>query len=199
MVCSEHSLEWPVHYKPGVPDEDWLWDSDSNEDDYHADAHQLLALCMPAAKQPLTYLTELNITAYSMQGTLPGAHQLPNLRKLLIQSTFYLEVGFQDPLATISGPSSLHLSGRPLNPHNWDLRTVAASGALEKHGLVLSTTIREPERKCARAQPSSSCIHLRPAGTLELSYEELSLKAYQSLNCRMWSLHWLLENGRLHK
>ena len=177
-------LAWPVYYKPGVLDGDVSYDDDSDEFEYHADAHQFLTWCMPAGEQRLTSLTEINITAYSMQGTIPSARQLPNLRALLVHAANRLEVGFQDPIATISGLTNLYLFGRPLIPYGWDVPLVAASGALEKRSIVLGTAVAQLHDDSAPAQPTGSCIYLRPAGMPELSIGELFIRADQLLKCR---------------
>ena len=176
------TLRWPMKWKPGVLDVSYGDDPDDYEP--HADARNFLAWCMPAGEQPLTNLTEINITAWSMHDTVPGARQLPNLRELLICSSGLLEVGFQNPIATISALTSLHLFGQPLVPYGWDLRLVAASEALQARGLVLAAAATQPHGDSAQAQPSSSCIYLRAAGTRELSMGELSNKADQILECR---------------
>ena len=177
-------LAWPVYYKPGVLDGDVPYDDESDEFEDHPDAHQFLAWSMPAGEQPLKNLTEISITAYSMQGTIPSACQLPGLRALLIHSAARLEVGFQTSIATISGLTSLHLYERPLIPYGWDVPPVAASGVLERRSLVLGTAASQPHVDSARAQPTSSCIYLRPAGMPELSIGELSSRAGQLLKCR---------------
>ena len=161
------TLEWPSY------DPTWHDDLDFYEKpDY-------LVSCMPNDGQPLLNLETIIITASSMKGTFPGSSHLPNLRELVIQAVYDLDVQFQDPVGTISGLASLHVSGRPLiSPGVDTFQHMTASGALERRGLVLgAATARQPGA-------DSSCIYLRPVGAQELSMEELSANIEQLVQCR---------------
>ena len=112
----------------------------------------------------------------------PSAEQLPNLRELVIKASGHLEIGFQDAVGTIARLSSLHVLGRPLVPHGWDMmKLMAASGALGERGLVLGAVVAEQHEP---SQRPTSCMYLRPAGARELSMDELCTKVEQLVQCR---------------
>ena len=138
---------------------------------------------MPADGQPLQKLETIIIEAFSIEGTFPQASQLPSLRELVINASGHLGLTFQDPVDTITRLSSLHVFGRPLVPHGWDMvKLMAASGALEERGLVLGAAATEQH---GPKEMPTSCLYLRPIGARELSIDELCAQVEQcAQQCR---------------
>ena len=165
-------LDWPPGFEP-----DW-----ADEDDVREEAGGLLSWCMPAGGQPLLHLQTIIIKAFSMDVTCPSAAQLPNLRELVVTASGCMGLHFQDPVGTITWLSSLHVFGRPLVPHGWDMvKLMAASGALEERGLVLGAAATEQH---GPKEMPTSCLYLRPIGARELSIDELCAQVEQCAQCR---------------
>ena len=134
---------------------------------------------MPAAGQPMLNLVTTVITTCTRLRDFPGPQQLPKLRGVVIKGSGRLKISFVDAVATVSGLDSFHLFGQPLRPSGEDLvKLMAASGALARRGLVLGAAAAQQHGV------DSSCIYLRPVGARELSFEELSTRVEQLVQCR---------------
>ena len=165
------ALKWPARNHPGPPcpiAEDAFWEGAG---DY---------LCDCIEGQSLVHLETIIITGCRMEARIPSADEVPNLKDLVIKASGQLELSFQIPFA-ISRISSLHLYGRPFVSHEFDLSSLKEHwSALEEHGLVLTFAATEPGSN----RKPTSCIYLRPAGTQELSIDELCTKVEQLVQCR---------------
>ena len=84
--------KWQVHSTAQGPD----------EDEFHENADWYFTCCMPLAGRPLVNLEILVITAHSMQWTFPHTNQLPNLRQIVIKASGRLQIGFWEPIGTLS-------------------------------------------------------------------------------------------------
>ena len=169
-------------------------DSDDDEDEGETDEEPAsFASCMPDDEQALLNLETLIITDCTELRGFPRSQQLPNLRELVIQGSGRLEVGFQDPVDTISGLDSLYLFGQPLCISKEDMvKLFAASYALEQRGLVLDSAHEsqrdEPDEVC-------SCIYLRRLGARALSFEEISAQVDQLVQCRCGACYDCLQRA----
>ena len=165
-------LDWPPGFEPEFP----------YEVDFREDAGGLLSWCMPADGHPLLHLQTIIIKGFSMDTTFPSAKQLPNLRELAVMASGCLELQFQDPVGTVTRLSSLHMFGRPFDPHGPDMmKLMAASGALEERGFVLGAAATEQHGPHGRP---TSCLYLRPSGARERSMDELCAEVEKLTQCR---------------
>ncbi len=167
--------KWAVHYnyyKARRPD----------EDEFHENADQYFASCMPLAGMPLVNLETIIITAHSMQWTFPRTCQLPNLRQLVVKASGRLQIEFREPIGTLLKLSSMHVFERPYHPHGCDqLGLTEGASALAERGLVLGMASTEQHGCSGRP---ASCVYLRPVGTRELSIDELWTTVEQLAHCR---------------
>ena len=143
------------------------------EDDAHQVAEPHFAWCMPADGQPLLNLVTIGIAECAVPGidiSLLKPATPPNRSELVIRALRPLQIGFEDPVVTVSWVASLHVLGRLLIPHGWDMTPLMeALDALAKRGLVLSDAAGQHGMK----EPSRSCIYLQPVGAQVPSIEEL--------------------------